>query len=319
MNQSLLAQNILQQVVRKPFRKTAVDGVTAADTLQKINQAIEQNKPLCFSLPFGGYKADWMPFSPQLNWAEVFWLDYLRQLFLPVAELYPPGVELSFSYMSGVLHYINGIPDLEQAVYLSQFQHLLLQVSEPGICFQLKDLADEYGGSEGALIAVQQQEQLLLHRSDYKVSAERWASAERNLRNSNEVLTGEAFNLSSAAQQSKARVGNAALIQSAAMRCEAMENLELRRKFNKFGCRIQLSHVKGGSLSLHIGSCPTSVLQPWVGMGIVEQGKPRIAGRAVLQHQFRYAAAETAPVSELLLNAAAQNPSAALRQIPVLL
>jgi hypothetical protein len=46
--------------------------------------------------------------------------------------------------------------------------------------------------------------------------------------------------------------------------------LESRRAFNKFGPRLQLTHVRGADLSLHIGSCRSAVAQPWVSSGFLQ-------------------------------------------------
>jgi hypothetical protein len=46
--------------------------------------------------------------------------------------------------------------------------------------------------------------------------------------------------------------------------------LESRRTFNKYGPRLQLSHGRGASLSLHIGSCRSAIAQPWVSVGFLQ-------------------------------------------------
>jgi hypothetical protein len=46
--------------------------------------------------------------------------------------------------------------------------------------------------------------------------------------------------------------------------------LESRRAFNKFGPRLQLTHVRGAALSLHIGSCRSAIAQPWVSSGFLQ-------------------------------------------------
>ena len=75
----------------------------------------------------------------------------------------------------------------------------------------------------------------------------------------------------------------------AALRCEALEILPARRAFNKYGEHIQLTHIRGSSLSVHIGSCRSSVVQPWVGVGVLDQRKnvftPRILGRSGLERE----------------------------------
>ena len=253
-----------QLVVRRPFRRSRVDDETSQDIRNKLQRVTEEQGPISFSVPFGGYKAPQLLHSPHLNWAEVFWLDYLRSYAQPLADLYAGGVVFSFSYMSGVLAVINQIPETQQRCYINELQQLMSSASCNKIRFELVDLAEAFGGSANALQAVQQRYSEFLHYWPVSIEAEqqKLASAKRNLpvelqHNSEEV-------------------------RKSAMLCDAMESLELRRQFNKFSHRIQLTHVRGGSLSVHMGSCRGSVMQPWVGYGIVDKGVHRIVSDIAL-------------------------------------
>ena len=260
-------KSLVELITRKPFRRTAVDADTLEDIKRKASMAQSTASPLEFSLPFGGYKARDLPGGPHLNWAEVFWLEYLRRYATPLAEQHAPGVVISFSYVSGVLEFINGIPAAEQQSYLHELSQLLHILSCERIRFRLVDIADAYGGPQAALQATQALYQTLRDTwapSEGELQA-RLSSARRNLLHNDE------------------QTADAAAVRDAALKCAAMESLEQRRAFNKFGPRIQLSHMRGASLSLHLGSCRSSVVQPWVGYGLLDNGIPRIvSSRAAL-------------------------------------
>lgn len=254
---------LVQAIVRRPYRRTAVDESTLQDIATKASLAQEQWKPLKFSVPFGGYKHINLPYSPHLNWAEVFWLDYLRSYAEPIAKLHPPGIVFSLSYMSGVLSFINGYSAAYQTLYIEELRRLCSLVSCGNICFELVDIADFYGGVQEALEAVE-------HR--YQSFEVHWPVSKE----------AEAHKLASAARNITST--DSEEIRAAAMRCDAMESLEYRRNFNKYGVHIQLSNMRG-SLSLHIGSTPGTVVQPWVGVGVLLQGKAKIISSSQWQNE----------------------------------
>lgn len=243
---------LLKLIVRRPFRRSQADNATQADIIGKLSQSLRDQQPIKFSVPFGGYKHPQLPHSPAINLAETFWLNYLRSYAEPMVALYPAGVTFSFTYMSGVIEAINGISRADQATYLNQLAQLCQQLSCSQIRFELVDIADLMGGTEQATATLWKRYRLLEAAGTEPV-AKALASAERNLVDSE--------------QQSP---------RTSALLCEAMESIPERRNFNKFGSHIQLSHQKA-SLSVHIGSCQTSVVQPWVGFGCYDSnGKPRI-------------------------------------------
>lgn len=263
---------LLKLITRKPFRRTAVSATTSKDILTKLELARTTQQPVCFSVPFGGYKHHQAPLAPHLNWAEVFWLDYLKDYasaILNDINWCPEGstkISFALSYVGGVLSFINGADSEAQAdVYRQELAALCKLQSSDTITFELVDIADFLGGADAALALTQNNYQQL--RDDKQnipnISSAQLQSAARNIKPSALPLT-------------------AADIHDAALRCLAMESIPTRRAFNKYGQHIQLSHVRG-ELSLHIGSCRTSVTQPWVGVGIIDNGLPRIVSTS----QFR--------------------------------
>ena len=290
--------SLIETIVRRPYRRSAVDESTQADIAEKVARAQEQCQPVKFSVPFGGYKLAHLPHSPHLNWAEVFWLNYLRDYAEPIAVSHPAGVVFSFSYMSGVLSFINGYPAAYQALYIDELRRLFSLASCDRIRFELMDIADLYGGAQQALEAAEQRYQSL--QAHWPVSPE--AETQK--------LASAARNITSTEPED---------IRTAAMRCDAMESLEQRRRFNKFGEHIQLSNLRG-SLSLHLGSAPGTVVQAWVGIGALLQGKGRIISLGQWQksplHEVS-AAGLALPLSRHLLESISPEDWAGLSVIPV--
>lgn len=265
-----------QLAAARPWRRSTLDPASAADLTAKLALAVEAQQPIRFSVPFGGYKGWRQATAPWPNWAEVFWLAHLRRYGERLSAVHRPGVEISLSYCSGVLAAINNLPEGHQAIYTKVLAELCRNASTAGVRFALVDIAAFLGGPEAALDAVQQRIDELRPRWQEGLAdgAERLASARRNVVPKGvEDLSG----LSPEAWEARAV--------EAALGCWALESLEERRAFNRGAGRIQISHRRGRGPQLHLSSCNTSTLQPWVGSGYLEadgQGgwRPRILASA---------------------------------------
>jgi hypothetical protein len=244
------AERIVPLIVARPWRRSAVDPATAADIAAKVRRAVAAGAPIEFSLPFGGYRGWHLPSAPNLDWSEVFWIDYLRSFGQRFAALHPAGVRIALSYVGGVLAWVNQLPDDAQNRYLEGLASLLQQRSTPRLAFRLVDHAEAHGGQAALLALLQSRESAQPPPSEAELQR-----ARRNL-----------------AWDGASRVGEPpeALVRQAARRCAALMGLESRRAFNKFGPRLQLTHVRGAALSLHIGSCRSAVAQPWVSSGFLQ-------------------------------------------------
>jgi hypothetical protein len=245
------AEQIREVVVARPWRRSAVDAATAADLEAKIQRAVDTEQPIAFSLPFGGYRGWQLPSAPYPDWAEVFWIDYLRSFAERITALHPAGVEISLSYVGGALDWVNQLPQDAQDRYLASLSCLLQGRSTPRLTFQLVDHADAHGGQAEVLNLLQAREAAQPPPTDAELER-----ARRNLFWPHTSSAGEP--------------PPEALVHQAARRCAALMGLESRRAFNKYGHRVQLSHGRGASLSLHLGSCRSAVAQPWVSTGFLQ-------------------------------------------------
>ncbi|VCU70725.1 hypothetical protein PIGHUM_02801 [Pigmentiphaga humi] len=245
------AEALLQAVLARPWRRSAACSATVDDLRRKLAAACADGQPLVFTLPFGGYKSWRLAGAPDMDWAELFWIDYLRHYAARLAALHPPGVELHFTYLHGVLGWVNQLELRDQDRYIAQLRALLAAQSSPRVRLQCIDLAAPAGGPQAVLAELRRRE-----ASAAEPTAPQLASAARNL-----VHPGAA--------QGQPPSGPAwqAAVRQAARRCAAMESLEFRRRYNKFGPRIQLTHIRGASLAVHLGSCRSAIVQPWVASG----------------------------------------------------
>jgi len=275
-----LVEQLLQLATARPWRRSALDAASTQDLRTKLTAAAVQQEPIRFSVPFGGYKGWRQATAPWPNWAEVFWLEHLRRYGQRLLALHGPGVEISLSYCSGVLGLINNLPEAQQRTYVQALEPLCRWASRPGVSLQLVDLKGRCGGMEGVQTVLQQRIEELRPQWQQGLAdrAERLVSAARNLLPQGlEDLRG----LSPESWQGR--------VDEAALGCWALESLEPRRAFNRGEGRIQLSHRRGRGPQLHLSSCHTSTLQPWVGSGYLEptgeqRWLPRILASATPHH-----------------------------------
>ena len=247
---SASAEQIVRLILARPWRRSAVDPATAADIAAKVRRAVCAGAPIEFSLPFGGYRGWHLPSAPDPDWSEVFWIDYLRSFGQRIAAIHPAGAQIALSYVGGVLAWVNQLPDEAQSRYLEGLALLLQQRSTPRLAFRLVDHAEAHGGRAAVLALLQSRESAQLPPTEAELRR-----ARRNL-----IWDGA----SSAGEPPEA------MVLQAARRCAALLGLESRRAFNKFGPRLQLTHVRGAELSLQIGSCRSAIAQPWVSSGFLQ-------------------------------------------------
>lgn len=250
MCQSRDIDEIMRTILAKPWRRTSVDIETEADVRRKVTSAIRESEPIRFALPFGGYKG-WRARSfPHIDWAEVFWLEYLFKFGTRIAGIYSPGVEITLSYTGGILTWMNNLPPGTADLYQDELSRLLPLMSGSGVRFLMEDHSRLYGDADSLITFLEERADSL----PMPTLQER-SSAARNLYpcHGQDIWTPD----------------DPEVVQ-AARRCSAMLALDHRRNFNKFGPRIQITHIRGASLSLHLGSTRSSVAQPWVTSGYLE-------------------------------------------------
>jgi hypothetical protein len=245
------------------------------DIRRKLVAFVDQGAPIEFAVPFGGYKGPRAESCPHLNWAEVFWLSYLRRNGARIAGAYAPGVAFKFSYASGVMDLVSNYPLTWQDQYLQEFGKLAAYFSDARVKMDLVDIASFFPSLSDLRQAVQ--DNFHAQEDVWFRSAERERkirSAERNL-----VRNGVVDLKGLDPVQWAERVENSARL------CHALDSLDVRRRYNKFSSRIQLVFVRGPGPSLHVASCRSSSLHPGVANGFVDARKvshpvERIAVRA---------------------------------------
>ncbi len=260
-----LGEYLFRTIARPAFRRSRLDEPTACDVQAKILRALDDGSPVAFSIPFGGYKSHNSGSFPLPDWAEVFNLNYIWRFVSPIAETYPPGVVVEYTYTSGVMDLVSNLPPGAADAYMVAFRDIMAffaAVMPRNVRFVATDLAADPGAAgmmDELLKHYEENRRDWLTRLSQAERDRRFASAQRNL-----MPTGNR----DLSQLSPSQWDDACV--EAAMMCEAVDRLSFRRRYNKQESRIELVFVRGPSLAVHVGSCDTSSHHFWSGVGSVE-------------------------------------------------
>jgi hypothetical protein len=256
---------LFEKIISSKYRRTALDDETVKNIQKKISQHVAGGMPIEFSIPFGAYKAWQLESYPEPDWAEVFNLHYICEYASQLAAAYPPGIIINYSYTDDIMHIISNTDRERNRQYIPRFNSFLslFQSKCPSnITLNSIRINDFYDNGDILGELYDNYEFNKTHWEEKYSTEERESkikSAQRNLcPDGPEDLR----------QLSESEWEVRCL--EAAMLCDALDSLKMRRWFNKYSTNIQIIFVRGRNLSLHFGSCETSTVQFWVGSGAVE-------------------------------------------------
>lgn len=259
---------IYSHVISSKFRKTKMMPDAEEDVKLKISQSLQSKQPLKFSIPFGAYKAWRLDVNFVPEWAEVFNLSYLLKYAAHILEVYPYGVEFTYTYSDDVMYFISDIPKMRAEQYAKDFTKLLqiFNEIESRVRFNLVKINDLYETSQNYYIDF-----LKCFLDDLVFWDTKYDDATKN-----RILTSSHHNLYPFGERRLAEQPE--FIQEkyyyySALMTDAVDCLKERRKFNKDQDKIQLVGVKGPSKSINLGACETSTVHFWVGRGCLSFNK----------------------------------------------
>jgi len=120
-----LNEYITSKLTRKSYRRKKPSAGTLEAIRNKISLSIKESAPVHLVIPFGGYKHFWNPSQPEPDWAELFNFQYLTDLVLPIAGVYKPGVILEYISEDLILNRMNNYPTINMDKYSEIFQKLI--------------------------------------------------------------------------------------------------------------------------------------------------------------------------------------------------
>ena len=248
-------------------------------TLIRLSNAIADRKPIIFTFCFGGYKSHTSFSHPEVDWAELFNLNYLFSYLYPIIKEYQYGVEVEYESEEVSIQF-NNVPQDQTDRYTASFKKLLDYytrniVLKYGLNLTLRLVIARELYNEGAskLYELIEEKRLAYRNLFDKLSEEekgKWIQrAASNYMWDNGTIKYDGLSESKRQEIVKeARVANEAFLEA---------DYELRKDWFEYKYRIPLTGTWGRMPSaqpidgwLHIKSTTTSVVDCWIGTGFLE-------------------------------------------------
>jgi hypothetical protein len=93
-------------------------------TLIRLSNAIADRMPIIFTFCFGGYKCHTSLSHPEVDWAELFNLNYFVSYLYPIIKGYQHGVEIEYESEEVSIQF-NNVPQEQTDKYTVSFKKLL--------------------------------------------------------------------------------------------------------------------------------------------------------------------------------------------------
>lgn len=124
------AEWITYKLLLKRFRKAKVAEKTRQDVLSKVSLSIAEDKPIYLIILFGGYKHFWNPSHPEVDWAELFNLNFMSSFCASVLAVHKPGVILDYGSEAVIMRMMDNYPETSLIVYAASFKKLIKHYSK---------------------------------------------------------------------------------------------------------------------------------------------------------------------------------------------
>jgi hypothetical protein len=280
---------ILQRLFAKKFRKQKLHPNTIEEITTKVKAKIEENKPIYFTIPFGGYKHFWNPSHPETDWAEIFTLKFLTEWISPILEIYEPGVVLEFISEDMILTRMDNYPASAREKYAECFRKLL-EVYKKSLPknFEIKyfRVGDKY--NKEAIIS--EVEKLLPERWEaYEKLSEDQKAGELKRSNRSIFWNGEKDLTNLSEEEKQKRVVESRLIELAFYDTDARPEFlgDYFTEDNRIGICFSMGLSPDNIFYwIALGSTYASQVDYWIGRGILESKDGRFVNRIVSKKQY---------------------------------
>jgi hypothetical protein len=235
--------------------------------------------PLVFTFCFGGYKCHTSSAHPEVDWAELFHLNYLVSYLYPIIKAYQYGVEVEYESEEVSIQF-NNVPQERTDKYTRSFSQLLNYYtnkaqSQYGLRLVLRLILarDLYGEGVNKLYELMEQKKPKYRQTFDELSEDVKAKWIQRAASNYMWDSGTASydNLSESERYAiikEARINNEAFLEA---------DYDLRGSWFEYKYRIPLTGTWGRMPSaqpidgwLHLKSTSASLVDCWIGTGFLE-------------------------------------------------
>lgn len=281
-----LKEVICKQLFLKKYRKYKIDDKVIEQTKEQINYIIDNKLPFIFTPAFGGYKHHWTKSYPYTDWAEIFNLSFLLEYLKPIIEYYRYGVTIEYESEEIIIERINNMPQGDINKYTNCWYKILDYYNSilPENVKIKYTLAKETYSKDTLYKEMDKRYNNFLEIFDsYDKEDQQYILSKA----STNIMWNGKLNLENLSEKERTD-----FIKESRILDEVFldADFELRHDFFFQDNRILLCFSFGlwpeGAEAIHIGSCASSMVDFWAGIGILEIREDRIIPRIISKSQF---------------------------------
>lgn len=151
----VLLGNIEDEIFRilktRKFRKYAINTELICDIKKAINYDVKNRQPINITFLQGCYKLWRLNEAPEVDWAELFAVEYYVQWIKNILAIYEPGVILDFYVDDLIMERISNYSRTEIITYKNSFQKVLNLVKSfcpKNINFRITTVSSQYNSEQ---------------------------------------------------------------------------------------------------------------------------------------------------------------------------
>ncbi len=115
---------VMEKLGRQKFRRKLTEK-TKQKIKDKITLSFKEEKPFHFVIPFGGYKHYWNQSYPEPDWAELFNFRFMTEYVLPILTIHKPGVIIEYISEDLIVSRMDNYPKESLEKYSEVFSKLI--------------------------------------------------------------------------------------------------------------------------------------------------------------------------------------------------
>lgn len=183
-----LEEAIYAKIMSKKFRKLKVDEDCENLVRKAIKYAVDNKKPVFVGVLFGGNKLWRLDEAPEIDWAELFSLEYFVDWMKSIASVYEYGAHFDYYSQNISVESLNNVPRSETDQYTNTFKDMLEWIKpympeNVSVTYRLH--ADEYNDVSEYYSELEESKKQILKNNNGelpKMETAQYAATELNVR-----------------------------------------------------------------------------------------------------------------------------------------
>ncbi len=270
-----LVSFIFDKLNSSKYRASKTESGYKQKIVDKIRLSVDHQIPIHITLPFGATKNPYLKTAPQVDWAEVFNIAYIRNYLKPIAAAYNKGVILEYISVAVFEKEVNYIPVTDTDLYDKQFSQLIAYFQN----YLPKNYKLKYS-RVGDIINRNEIERMLKIKKKYL--SESWNKQDKKVIE-NKLFRAERNCIIKKGNKNKDKL----LLQSALGHdafCSEYWTTEATPWDKKH--MITLGHNYTNGWAIHVRSTPGSSVNFWSGIGVLRQNRNKLTPTVLSPKQY---------------------------------